>query len=147
MNTKTKIIVLIALPILLIAGIYILNYRPFYFPIKSVEIQDHKFAVDLAVTPTEREKGLGGREQLCSDCGMLFIFPQKGVYDFWMKDMRFNLDIIWISDGKIVYIAKDNSFQNLNLINPGMEANLVLEVNANLSDEYGWKIGDKVEMK
>ena len=78
---------------------------------------------------------------------MLFLFPQKGIYAFWMKDMRFNLDIIWISDDKIVYIAKDNSFHDLTPVNPGIEADKVLEINADLADRYGFKVGDEVKNK
>jgi uncharacterized membrane protein (UPF0127 family) len=112
-----------------------------------VEIDGHRFKVELAIDSQARQKGLGDRDQLCPDCGMLFLFPQKGVYSFWMKDMRFNLDIIWILDGKIVYISRNNSFHDLSLINPGVEADKVLEINANLADKYGFKAGDEVKIK
>ena len=54
------------------------------------------YAVDLAVTPEERRQGLSGRETMPPNAGMLFVFEEEQPLHFWMKDMRFPLDIIWI---------------------------------------------------
>lgn len=56
----------------------------------------------VASTSAEQEKGLGGRPALPADQGMLFPFQAAGAYGFWMKDMRFSLDIVWISSDKRV---------------------------------------------
>lgn len=54
----------------------------------------------------ERERGLSGRESLAPTEGMLFVFPESGYHAFWMKDMQFPIDIIWVAaDGTIVDIA------------------------------------------
>ena len=45
-----------------------------------------RFAVEMAVTPAEREKGLMFRRFLAANSGMLFVFPKAEVVDFWMKD-------------------------------------------------------------
>jgi uncharacterized membrane protein (UPF0127 family) len=64
--------------------------------------------VDVATAPAEREQGLGGREHLAPDTGMLFIFPEDGMYRFWMKDMRFPIDMLWLTaDGTIVGVHAD----------------------------------------
>ena len=55
-----------------------------------------------ATTNAEKVKGLGDRACLPADQGMLFIFDQPGYYPFWAKDMRFSIDIIWISQDKRV---------------------------------------------
>lgn len=144
---KQKIVISALFLILLSLAASFLVFRLFLSKPQIAVINGHEFKVDLAETPKERQKGLGGRDQLCSDCGMLFIFGKKGNYNFWMKDMRFNLDIIWISGDKIVYIARNRSYHDLSLINPGTEADKVLEINAGLSDKYGFKEGDEVRIK
>jgi hypothetical protein len=138
---KKQIIMSVAiLTVLVFAGSYFFSKKN---P-KLAEIGGHKFKLELAVNGKERERGLGGRESLCRDCAMLFVFPQEGAYSFWMKDMRFNLDIIWVSDGKIVQLAKNVDHGSLATITPKKPANLVLEINAGLSDEYGLKEDDRV---
>ncbi len=58
-----------------------------------------RYAVTLAMNPVEWEKGLSGRPALPLDEGMLFLFPSASVRAFWMKDMNFPIDIIWIDKG------------------------------------------------
>lgn len=111
---------------------------------RSVSINGHKFTVEIADDAKERAKGLGEREKLCDFCGMLFEFSEKEKYSFWMKGMKFPLDIIWISDDRIVYVTKNISSSFKGSINPGIEANRVLEINAGLADEYGIKEGDRI---
>lgn len=55
-------------------------------------------AAEIADTPILRERGLGGRELLPEGKGMLFRFDQPGIFGFWMKDMKFPIDIVWIDD-------------------------------------------------
>ena len=76
--------------------------------IQYVKIAGTKFKVDLALTPNAREQGLSGRKELKKNEGMLFVFNNMGKYSFWMKDMNFNIDIIWIHDArKVVYIKQN----------------------------------------
>jgi uncharacterized protein len=65
-----------------------------------------------AVIDTQAQlKGLGGRARMPRDQGMLFAYDQSAAGRcFWMKDMRFALDIIWIdSYKKVVTVAPDIS--------------------------------------
>lgn len=112
-----------------------------------VTIGGNKFKVELSDTAEKRQKGLGERENICKSCGMLFVFPEPGNYSFWMKDMKFPLDIIWVSNGKIMYIAKNISPGFKGIINPSLPADKVLEINAGLCDKYGIKEGNKVSIK
>ncbi|MFA6047596.1 MAG: DUF192 domain-containing protein [Parcubacteria group bacterium] len=139
---KQIIIITIIFVVLILSGLYYF----FQKNQKSAEINGHKFKLELAISREEKERGLSGRDGLCQECGMLFIFPQKGIDNFWMKDMQFDLDIIWISDGRIVYLAKNIAYDNKITIKPGKPADQVLEINAGLSDRYGLKEGDKVTM-
>ena len=54
--------------------------------------------LEVADTNALRKQGLSGRDGLMPNEGMLFIFPSKGTYGFWMKDMRFPIDIVWLDD-------------------------------------------------
>src|SRR2546423_625848 len=77
---------------------------------KAIAINDHVINVEVVDTEVAREKGLGGRDFLAKDTGMLFVFPKNDTYAFWMKDMKFNIDIVWISaDGHIVDMRENVS--------------------------------------
>ncbi len=65
------------------------------------------FSVEIVQTPETRIQGLSFRESLGGDEGMLFVFEESGNYSFWMKDMKFPLDIIWINENfEVVYIEQ-----------------------------------------
>ena len=61
-----------------------------------VHIGDTVYVVDLAVTPAERTQGLSGRLSMDADRGMLFVYEEDGARTFWMPDMHFPLDMVWI---------------------------------------------------
>ncbi len=64
-----------------------------------------RIAVELATTSAARAQGLSGRDALPPQRGMLFVFPEDGRYAFWMKDMRFAIDIVWIDrEGRVVRV-------------------------------------------
>lgn len=60
------------------------------------------FQSEVMATPQGREKGLMYRESMPEDQGMLFIFDQPGEYVFWMKNMTFPIDIVWLDEEKRV---------------------------------------------
>lgn len=57
--------------------------------------------VDLAIEPFEQQLGLGYRNGLDENTGMLFIGSAPSSKTFWMKGMRFCIDIIWVHEGEI----------------------------------------------
>lgn len=113
---------------------------------KIIQINKQIFFVELAKTPEKQRQGLGGRVKIKEKEGMLFDFGKYSEYSFWMKDMKFDLDIFWINEGKIVYIAKNVSHESLETINPQIMADKVLEINSGLTDKYNLKIGDSVKI-
>lgn len=98
----------------------------------------------------ERSLGLGGRDTLLEDHGMIFVFEKKDLYAFWMKGMRFPLDMIWLNDNIVVDITKNapvvksGEFPRYTSKSP---ANYVIEVNAGFTDKYNINIGDQVKFK
>lgn len=114
--------------------------------IKYIKIAGQNIKVDLALTPEAQALGLSARQGLAENEGMLFVFDKSGQYAFWMKDMNFPLDIIWIDeDMKVVYIQKNalpESYPESFL--PEKNAKYVLEVYANFADKNNLKEGDTV---
>lgn len=122
-------------------------------PSKEIIVSTLPIKVEVADDEEERRKGLGGRTSLGENEGMLFVFPATtSNLVFWMKDMKFPLDIIWINTNKIVKIDKDVkpepgiSDNDLKRYYPENPANFVLEVNGGFADKKGIKVGDSVEI-
>jgi uncharacterized protein len=95
---------------------------------------------------------LSNRVAIGSD-GMLFVFPKKAKPSIWMKDMNFNLDLIWINDGEIIGFNLDVSkpkptqtLSDLLIYQPDSAVNVVLETQSGFVQEYGLQIGDKLKL-
>lgn len=112
-----------------------------------ITIGIQNLAVEVMTKPKEWEKGLSGRDSLETDTGMLFQFPRDHVPIFWMKDMKFPIDMIWIKDNVIVEIIEDVPVpkdSNLPTYSPKVPVNTVLEVPAGYAKSHGW--GPGIEM-
>src|SRR3989344_916073 len=119
--------------------------------IEKVCFKQACFNVNVSETQEEREKGLMDVEYLDKNSGMLFIFPETGKYNFWMKNTLIPLDIIWIDSNKTVVEIKENFQPCIENIEKKCEiyyskenALYVLEVNSNIISENSIKIGDEV---
>jgi uncharacterized membrane protein (UPF0127 family) len=105
--------------------------------IKNITVQ-----TEVARSSHDREKGLSGRDYLPIDKGMLFLFPAAGQYAFTMAKTELPLDIIWMNEGKIVYIAA-NAAPGRALIDPGVAADQALEIRGGQAGAYNWRVGDQ----
>ena len=117
------------------------------YPIAEVTIGIHRVQVEVANTPERMSRGLSGRASLAKGQGMIFPYAQADRHGFWMYDMHFDIDIVWIRDGRIVDVtsrAPHDPPGELPVYRPGVPADLVLEVPAGTAEELGWKIGDRV---
>ncbi len=135
--------------ITMIATALILRGINFYTKNGSVEIGQKVFKVEIVKDSWELEKGLGGRKPLAENRGMLFVFPKEDFYQFWMKDMKFSIDIIWINQGKIVDIKEKAPIPTTNFLEqyrPESPAKYVLEIGAGLVEKYRFKVGDAVKL-
>ncbi len=113
----------------------------------TITIKQTEFIVDLAITPQEKTKGLSFRKNLPSKHGMLFVYENKDKYPFWMKDMHFPLDFIWIDGNTVVDITKNVPPANLTsmqIVKPIEPVNKILEINAGEIDKYNIQVGDTV---
>ena len=64
----------------------------------SENIGGKVFSLEIASNEASRELGLGKRDSLAEDGGMIFVFNKLDKYGFWMKDTKFPLDIIWLNE-------------------------------------------------
>ncbi len=118
---------------------------------KEVSVPKGKVFVEVVDTPASREQGLSGRTGLGENEGMLFVFENSGRYGFWMKDMIFAIDIVWINkDGIVVHVernvAPDSYFNTVppqTFINTP-EAKYVLELASGSAEKHGLYLGTKV---
>lgn len=107
--------------------------------------------VEVADTDAKRSKGLGFRDLLASDSGMLFSHSPPSKYIYWMKGMRFPIDFIWILDDVIVDIKPNvpppiegQPDETLERYGPITEINKILETNAGFVDKNNIAAGDKI---
>ena len=115
-------------------------------PTKIITIGNVTVLAELATTSEQKGDGLSGRVSLQDGAGMLFVFDTPSVEGFWMKDMRFSLDIIYAAqDGTILTIHPDLSPQTYpTAYYPSAPASYVLEVPAGFAAEHGIAVGDKI---
>lgn len=101
---------------------------------------------DLAQSPEEQAKGLSGRASLSDDKGLMFIFVHSGTQCFWMKDMNFPIDIIWMSSNKEVQHIEENVSPSTypNAFCPKVDAQYVLEVSAGVASKLNISPGQKL---
>ena len=117
-----------------------------------VAIGEFAWTVELALTPQEQAQGLSGRAELPPGAGMLFVYDTEGRRSFWMPDMNFPLDMVWINgDCQVVDVTRDAPPQA-----PGQSlddlprysvdnAQYILEINAGESATYGITPGAPVK--
>lgn len=114
----------------------------------NVSIRGSEISVEIAATPEARTLGLSGRPTLPDGAGLLFVFPRNSDWSFWMKDMLFSIDIVWISaERRIVHIERSVPPESFPAsFRPDAPARYVLEVNAGVAERSGWTVGDVVEI-
>lgn len=132
--------------------------------VSTLFVNDIAISVELALTDEERARGLGGREVLPQNTGMLFVFPYSAPHGIWMDGMRFPIDIIWLTAapqgvecgqggerGKCLVVidikeyAAPESYPEV--FQPGAKALYVLELNAGIAKENGIQPGAVVALK
>ncbi|MBW2242825.1 MAG: DUF192 domain-containing protein [Deltaproteobacteria bacterium] len=114
-----------------------------------IEIGIHRVDADVADTPTRRQRGLSGRPSLTAGRGMLFPYDPPGRPVFWMPDMHFDIDIVWIRAGRILGVTANIPHQvspPLPRYSPPGPIDLVLEVPAGSAERNGWRVGDAVRV-
>ena len=101
-----------------------------------IKIENKSIIVEVMDSPMAKARGLSGREFLEENRGMFFVFKNLGRHGFWMKDMKFPIDIIWLKDNLVVGFEENVPIQpgvsneNLIVYYPPESINRVLELSA-----------------
>jgi uncharacterized membrane protein (UPF0127 family) len=78
------------------------------YPQVNITVNDQILIADISATHEQRTKGLSVKDALAENEAMLFVFDVEAEHRFWMKDMKFPIDIIWISSDKNVVDIEHN---------------------------------------
>lgn len=119
--------------------------------LQKIQIGGAVIYAEVATTPAQKELGLGNRASLRADGGMIFPFTKLSRPTFWMKNMNFPLDFIWVRDMKVVELTehvgaplKSMTDAQLPIFTPAENVDAVVEVNAGFVEYYKIKVGDEV---
>lgn len=142
------LVVLVILLLVWRAGSFNLS---FFGSQASATINNKKFSLSIADNEKERMKGLSGKKSLNQDDGMLFLFDKKDTYSFWMKNMNFPIDIIYLDGNRVVDVknnvppAKED--ETPTIYTPSQPANRVLEVAAGVAKQNNIKPGSQISFE
>jgi uncharacterized membrane protein (UPF0127 family) len=119
------------------------KYIKVFFP------DGYSVAAELAVTDEERQQGLMFREKIAEDQGMLFIFEEEEIHSFWMKNMRFSIDILWLDrERRIVHLESrvpPCTVDPCPSYPPDRPASFVLELQSGAAEKHGLKLYDRLD--
>jgi len=144
----SRLVIFLLIVIIGLSSGYLYKQRQIKDGWKKLRVGETTVKVQVRDTMEGRSRGLSGREKLEEDEGMLFIFPVVGKYGFWMKEMKFDLDVLWIKDDVVVglvegVVAPKNE-ESPARFKPESAINKVLEVNSGFVKRHGIKVGDQV---
>jgi uncharacterized membrane protein (UPF0127 family) len=106
--------------------------------------------LDIADSDAKRTMGLMNRDMILEDEGMFFVFDSPAMYKFWMKNMKFSIDMIWLNENyTVTHIDKavmPCSTEPCETYSPDTPAKYVVEVKAGIADKLNIEVGDKAEI-
>ncbi len=120
--------------------------------LREIKIGEKVIFVMEAATDKEQNTGLSKETSLNDDSGMLFVFKESTQAFFWMKGVKFSLDIIWIKDNKVIGFEQnlptelDVPDSQLKIYSSPGKVDYVLEVNADFIEKNNVKIGDEINL-
>src|SRR3989344_8647827 len=119
---------------------------------KRVRIGNNSLNGEIADSDIERAQGLSGKASLAENACMLFVFDAPGFYSFWMPNMNFPIDIIWIDeDWRVIGVVESakplRPNENTALYSPPNPIQYALEVNAGFSARHNIAVGQQIEFE
>jgi uncharacterized membrane protein (UPF0127 family) len=143
---KKEIVILVVMTSILVLVLSFLSENKKAEKPKTLKIGGVTLNIGVADTDIKRELGLSGKKSLAEDEGLLFIFDKEGSYGFWMKDMNFAIDMVWINkDKKITHIESNVLPETYpKIFNSPSPSLYVLETPAGFLLKNNVKIGDQV---
>ena len=113
---------------------------------------DFEILADMAVTQEEKSRGLAVKNTLAEDEGMMFFFQNESKYGFWMKDMKFPIDILWLDSlGRVVHIESNLqpcvTEDDCPVYTSDENASYVLETVAGFAEKHGITVGTDLDFE
>lgn len=144
-----KVLLLVVLSLLLFISLKYLNPGCDCNITERVNIGSTEIRAFVSDTEDERSQGLSGKEGLGEGEGMLFVFEYPAKYGFWMKDMNFAIDIIWISpENRVLAIEKGLEPSTYpKVFYPPDKVLYVLEVPSGFSDTAKIEVGQSLSIE
>lgn len=120
--------------------------QPQSLPTTQMAVGNAQFILEIANDPREREIGLMKRDSMPADHGMIFVFPDEQPRKFWMKNTRFDLDILYVdSIGKVDSIKRMLAYDLKGAPSDG-PAKYAIELHAGTAEKIGVKPGDRLDI-
>lgn len=131
----------------IVAAIVIPVRQHLLAPPPTLQLHGQIIKLELADTETKRARGLSGRSPLARDEGMLFVFPGPTKPGFWMKEMKFPLDLVWLDEKwRVVDLIQNATPESYpQTFTPPAPVKYVLEVTAGFVNRNHLKVGDTVQ--
>lgn len=113
----------------------------------TVHLGGKVFMITIADTPSSRTQGLSGTPSLAQNAGMLFVFSSSSKKEFWMKDMAYPIDIIWIdAEWRVTGVVSEASPDSYPASFPSpINTRYALEVNAGVAATLGVGVGSIIQ--
>jgi uncharacterized membrane protein (UPF0127 family) len=147
-STYRNILIVLGLIAFFVYVIHFVQHRP---AATEIKVGSTTIYAQMADTEHERSMGLSFTQKLNDNAGMLFVFDEVGPKNFWMRDMLFDLDIIWLDENKqVVGFFEKVSKNSYNQQHPELSkifhspdnTKYVLEVNSGTIEKIKIKTGD-----
>jgi uncharacterized membrane protein (UPF0127 family) len=114
---------------------------------ETLQLQNRTISLEVADTQAKQELGLGQRDSLANNKGMIFTYAQEKELCFWMKDMHFPIDMVWLDgDKRVIHLEANVSPDTYpKTYCPDKPAQYVVELNANVAGQSGIRIGQQLK--
>lgn len=145
---KRLLIAYICFTVLIAFWIVIKNLQG--IPTSELITPNSKISIEIADNSKTRQKGLSGRSPIYEKYGMLFVFENTRLNNcFWMKDMNFAIDMIWMDEQKKVITVAENVGPDTypNTFCPETPAKYGLEIKANSASSLGIVTGVELQFR
>ncbi len=142
---------------LLLAGLILLGLTgalaaaqelsPYGNPVITVLVRDVAVRAEVVSSPEKLYLGLSHRSDLPEGTGMLFVMPAAEIQNFCMRGMRFPLDFLWITDGRVAGLEAQVAADFPGTISSPVPVQYVLEVPAGFIRRHGVRLHDPVTFR
>jgi hypothetical protein len=109
-----------------------------------MKLGSRDFNLEVADNDQSRETGLMYRDSMADDHGMIFVFPDEQVRQFYMANTRIPLDIAFMDAGGTVVSVKSMLPLDLRITSSDRAAKYAVEMNGGAAAAIGLKVGDRV---